>query len=707
MNFIRSFDPPPEPQEDADSIPEAEEQEQATSLPATPELRELPKPESSPDPSSVYPTPQETDSADDQGAERTHPEDTVITASPERPDSPTTSSEDEVVFRGRNHAGKVGSKSPSRSQAGPEPVPQLDNSASAQTNGAGDAFDPSRDFISLNLSSKPGSTASKKCQARQKKRKRPKANGKHNEANDPAVQAALDDYLANLQTTNEFDGLQVDEEGADKDANMDTDMNGWATEDLQDFDNMSTSQEVSEKVSQVLSKRSRPSGVQYLVVWDEKEIDEARWILHSSLPVSATSLIEAFEEQEKKVPEWPQDDADSDSDELDEQDADEEDEDDDDEASFALDWGSDENFDENEALYDDDEFADERDLIERRKERMSDEHIARLLQKQESLGIYDSDLALFDGVEDRSVPDFISLSQTGRTSRKKSLQRSKARSRSKPTFFASEDELMLEGEDYGDFDPMDWERASLRKGKQPDGFSLQLSDSDMADQLRSAWSTDRKKKKAKKAEREELRAQGLLGKKAKTRPDLKARYGDGMGLEHLEAEFESFLFNERQAQMSLPPLDKRDRKVIHDIANLFGLKSKSQGSGKKRFPVIFKTGRTMEFDEAAFDKLRGQLNRKFFSRMESKAKKGKGPAFGRGRGAMGGGGGGFRGKFSGGYREGEVVGAGASEIGSDNRGRAMLEKMGWSKGNALGAMGSEGILMPIQHVVKNSKAGLG
>jgi hypothetical protein len=58
------------------------------------------------------------------------------------------------------------------------------------------------------------------------------------------------------------------------------------------------------------------------------------------------------------------------------------------------------------------------------------------------------------------------------------------------------------------------------------------------------------------------------------------------------------------------------------------------------------------------------------------------------------------------YRDGEVVGAGAPELGVENRGRAMLEKMGWSKGTALGAT-SNGILLPIAHVVKNTRTGLG
>lgn len=58
-------------------------------------------------------------------------------------------------------------------------------------------------------------------------------------------------------------------------------------------------------------------------------------------------------------------------------------------------------------------------------------------------------------------------------------------------------------------------------------------------------------------------------------------------------------------------------------------------------------------------------------------------------------------------RDGEVVGASVPELGQDNKGRAMLEKMGWSKGMALGAEENKGILEPLAQVVKRTKAGLG
>lgn len=59
------------------------------------------------------------------------------------------------------------------------------------------------------------------------------------------------------------------------------------------------------------------------------------------------------------------------------------------------------------------------------------------------------------------------------------------------------------------------------------------------------------------------------------------------------------------------------------------------------------------------------------------------------------------------YLEGEIVGAAAPELGIGNRGRAMLEKMGWSCGTALGAEDNKGILQPVSLTMKRSKAGLG
>lgn len=59
------------------------------------------------------------------------------------------------------------------------------------------------------------------------------------------------------------------------------------------------------------------------------------------------------------------------------------------------------------------------------------------------------------------------------------------------------------------------------------------------------------------------------------------------------------------------------------------------------------------------------------------------------------------------YKDGEVIGAHATEISNENKGRAMLEKMGWSKGMSLGTKSSQAITEPITQVMKSTSAGLG
>lgn len=145
-------------------------------------------------------------------------------------------------------------------------------------------------------------------------------------------------------------------------------------------------------------------------------------------------------------------------------------------------------------------------------------------------------------------------------------------------------------------------------------------------------------------------------------------------------------------------MDKANRKVVHELANAVKLKSKSDGSGKKRFPVLYKTQQTQPFLEQAWDAAEARISRRFLPRTQAKGRN----AIGTGRG----GGGGFN-NAAVSYRDGDIVGASAPELSAGNRGRAMLEKMGWTSGDALGAHNNKGILQPVSHVVKTTKAGLG
>lgn len=142
-------------------------------------------------------------------------------------------------------------------------------------------------------------------------------------------------------------------------------------------------------------------------------------------------------------------------------------------------------------------------------------------------------------------------------------------------------------------------------------------------------------------------------------------------------------------------MDKSARKILHELANRFNIKSHSTGSGDQRRPTLHRTKRTFTYVEDHFEAAIARVSRKYFPRLDLK---GKAPQRRAGGGA---------GHSAVSYREGEVVGASAPELGQDNKGRAMLEKMGWSTGTALGAMDNKGILQPVAHVVKRTKAGLG
>lgn len=143
-------------------------------------------------------------------------------------------------------------------------------------------------------------------------------------------------------------------------------------------------------------------------------------------------------------------------------------------------------------------------------------------------------------------------------------------------------------------------------------------------------------------------------------------------------------------------MDASARKIIHEIANKFKIKSKSAGSGDQRRPALYRTKNTMRYTEAQFEQAFARVGRRYFPRLDGTGKAPK-RAGGSGRvnhAAMT-------------YRDGEVVGASAPELGESNKGRNMLEKMGWSTGMGLGATDNKGILQPVVHVVKRSKAGLG
>ncbi|KAF2835839.1 hypothetical protein M501DRAFT_997513 [Patellaria atrata CBS 101060] len=360
--------------------------------------------------------------------------------------------------------------------------------------------------------------------------------------------------------------------------------------DLGDLNKYKVSKELTGPVEVILAKRRRKTtGFQYLVLYKGGIIQDAQWIPLTALERSpARRLISTFEDvlvQEALARRNNLND--------------------DDEFSDADDFYDD--TDEN-----DDSSEDNKDVRQRRIDELDDEIIARLLSKQEELGMGSDELLLYTAddinkaaaeVNDAAADEIWGGHQT-RYYGVPQQQRMSDRAMGKrpvgqypsASLFAD----VLEQNPTKAYDIMNFEAPSLRKKSKGNQGLVPFGsgDAELEERMQKTWEKDRAKKRQRKIEREALRAEGLLG----------------------------------------------------------GAK------GKKK----------------------------------SKAGPSTGPS--RSRYARAGG---VR------YRDGDIVAAGVPELGAENRGRALLEKMGWSSGTALGAEHNKGPVDPIIHVVKNSRAGLG
>ncbi len=144
--------------------------------------------------------------------------------------------------------------------------------------------------------------------------------------------------------------------------------------------------------------------------------------------------------------------------------------------------------------------------------------------------------------------------------------------------------------------------------------------------------------------------------------------------------------------------------TIHQLANKFKIKSQSAGKGNDRYTVLYRTRGTLAFEPVSFDRALSNTRPTWFPRVDVD---GETVSQARTLSRTAGPGARPRGKHSLTYREGDVVGQHAAELGAANRGHTMLEKMGWTKGTALGSGENKGIMVPLMQVVKKTKAGLG
>ena len=305
----------------------------------------------------------------------------------------------------------------------------------------------------------------------------------------------------------------------------------WSEGDLNDFDELSTSNEILGEITHVLSKRERTSGLQYLIVCEGYTFDDARWIPLSSLDTpGAQEKIILFDKGAASVKQYSLSSQGTDG---------------------ASDLGDLAALDLEEAL---DDLRDEEDLLKRKQSRMTDEKLARLLSKQEELGLGSDELVLFDGDERSEATDVDSFDIVCKNAMRFSTRGGKRNGQRQGVFdhagfFAD----VLDQDSYGGFDIMDQDRSSLRKRSK--GYRgmvpFELSDTELMNTINLNWEKDREKKKMRKLEREELRTQGLLGKKDKV--NMKAKYPEGMSYSEIKSEVRNFMLSASERYNSLHP----------------------------------------------------------------------------------------------------------------------------------------------------------
>lgn len=339
----------------------------------------------------------------------------------------------------------------------------------------------------------------------------------------------LADYIANINDSDEMEhmtnydlnfirdlegtGDQLDDV-PDENAignTLQSDSN-WDLSDLADLEDLSTSSEDLATVGRVLSKRKRRLGVQYLVTEEGHTADDARWIPLSSLIMpGAERHISIYESKLSKSEEYLTDSEGSD---------------DISNHQITLDLQKDIN-----------DSLNEYNLSTRRRERMTDEKIARLLSKQEELGLGSSDLLLYDGDEDGKDDHSLPLRKGAYTGALRNKGDKKSHLPSTSGFTG-----LLNADVFDDVDVIDQGRPTLRKkSKGRRGLpGLELTDTEIENSIQLAWENDRAKKKIRKQEREELRAQGLIGRK---KADLKSKYSEDVPMAEIKNAIKQFLLS--------------------------------------------------------------------------------------------------------------------------------------------------------------------
>ncbi|KOG96948.1 Sqs1p [Saccharomyces eubayanus] len=187
----------------------------------------------------------------------------------------------------------------------------------------------------------------------------------------------------------------------------------------------------------------------------------------------------------------------------------------------------------------------------------------------------------------------------------------------------------------------------------------------------------------------------FIDKENKNSDDLFKKYPYGFHVQNIRDEFELFLSRNKD-RLTFPPLDPHGNKTVMKLAKHYNMKTSKIGKANHTSVVVEKVKKTKWSTPShnLIDQLLRQ--RPVFMRIDVKRPREEQAVFERTKT--------IRGKFQ--IKEGEIVGKDAPEIGNENIGRRMLEKLGWRSGEGLGIQGNKGISEPIFAKIKKSRSGL-
>lgn len=206
--------------------------------------------------------------------------------------------------------------------------------------------------------------------------------------------------------------------------------------------------------------------------------------------------------------------------------------------------GNDDEEDDNDSEDDNDEEAEEENVFANADvaSEIDDEALARLLAKQEELGIDEDELVITSAEISRYNNRFVATSNSRMAEYRQKAGADQSRPPIKQGPRSKIPSASAVADAFDEMDLMDWGRHNPpRKPKSKRGQpTFNLSDSEMEAHLQATFKKDRLRKKERKLEREELRAAGLLGKHGNP-DDLRVKYPTGISIDQIKEEMRTFL----------------------------------------------------------------------------------------------------------------------------------------------------------------------